>query len=120
MSKYEEMRALSKEASLDPQAGDYWNEMFCPYFLIIKVNPDKSMYVAVPYSKDATRTKYFSEDKVELISYSEFIKQISYSSGDLVTDVDRSEKYLKWAEDISLAYFHNPKNSHIVNYMTSE
>ena len=28
------------KALLNPQPGDYWHEMFCPYFIVVKVKGD--------------------------------------------------------------------------------
>lgn len=32
-----EQQRINLEAMLEPQPGDYWHEMFCPYFLVVQV-----------------------------------------------------------------------------------
>ena len=40
MYDYEAQTILNEQALENPQAGDYWQEMFCPYFLVVKVKGD--------------------------------------------------------------------------------
>jgi len=36
--KTTEIENLNEQALADPQPGDYWQEMFCPYFVVVQVN----------------------------------------------------------------------------------
>lgn len=35
---------VNHESLLDPSPGDYWNEMFCPYFIVVEADKDKDSY----------------------------------------------------------------------------
>lgn len=37
---YEKQKLSNYESLKDPRIGDYWNEMFCPYFLVVDVKGD--------------------------------------------------------------------------------
>lgn len=41
MSKIDERKINNQRGLDDPRIGDYWNEMFCPYFLVVNVKDDK-------------------------------------------------------------------------------
>jgi hypothetical protein len=36
---YTEQQNLNTNAFENPEVGDYWHEMFCPYFIIVKKSP---------------------------------------------------------------------------------
>jgi hypothetical protein len=36
-----DQQELNEQALTDPHPGDYWHEMFCPYFLVVAVNGRK-------------------------------------------------------------------------------
>jgi len=44
---YEAQKKLNQEALDNPKPGDYWNEMFCPYFVVVSVNPKKDQYTVL-------------------------------------------------------------------------
>ena len=35
------------ESLLKPSAGDYWNEMFCPYFIVVEADHDNDNYTVL-------------------------------------------------------------------------
>lgn len=38
---HQAQQTLNEAAMLDPQPGDYWHEMFCPYFMVVQVLGDR-------------------------------------------------------------------------------
>jgi hypothetical protein len=34
-------KEMNTKHRLDPQVGDYWNEMFCPIMVVVAVHPDR-------------------------------------------------------------------------------
>lgn len=41
MFDHKEQDLKNHKALLNPQPGDYWHEMFCPYFIVVNVEGDK-------------------------------------------------------------------------------
>lgn len=41
MYDHKEQELRNHKALLNPQIGDYWQEMFCPYFIIVNIEDDK-------------------------------------------------------------------------------
>lgn len=37
----DDRNTANEDAVANPQPGDYWHEMFCPYFLVVKVDGDE-------------------------------------------------------------------------------
>jgi hypothetical protein len=48
---HQEQQRTNQEAMDNPQPGDYWNEMFCPYFLVVQVKNDEHITVLNCLSK---------------------------------------------------------------------
>lgn len=44
-AKQSERDRITQEAFDNPLPGDYWNEMFCPYFVVLKVNADGTFII---------------------------------------------------------------------------
>lgn len=38
---HQAQKKQNQEAMLDPQPGDYWHEMLCPYFMVVQVRGDR-------------------------------------------------------------------------------
>lgn len=87
----------NQEAIINPKPGDYWHEMFCPYFLVVHVK-DKDITVLscieesennakidVPdgwifdYSKSITVNHEWIKDKVTYKTISGFVADVSNS-----------------------------------------
>lgn len=45
MNRIEEQKKINQEAFDNPKPGHYWQEMFCPYFLVLEVIADNSFWV---------------------------------------------------------------------------
>lgn len=41
MYDHKEQELKNHQSLLNPQVGDYWHEMFCPYFIVVDIEGDK-------------------------------------------------------------------------------
>lgn len=91
---------INKEALDNPQPGDYWSEMFCPYFLILKVIGEK--IVIIDKRKDVDKTHWTWDLKEWKIVDKKHIKQkVTYSTIDgFCADVSRN-KHLEFVNDFN-------------------
>jgi hypothetical protein len=109
------MKPYSKEFNQDavdhPQVGDYWHEMFCPYFLIVDIFGDAyTILCAFPEDKVAKNARIMGKDtwqfdytKHSIVNKSWIKETVSYNSiPGFVADVVRNEKMLgvvaEWRE----------------------
>ena len=103
----EEQKILNQEALDDPQPGDYWNEMFCPYFVVVAVNgPDITVLSCLGGPDSYTRKHEpnakidhnngswsFDYNKSMVVDREWMRKTVKYSTHDgFVADVRRPEK----------------------------
>ena len=99
---------LNKTALENPQPGDYWNEMFCPYFIVVNVNGwDITVLSCMggPKSynrKDEVNAKIDNRDGTWSFDYSKHMvvdrawmeKAVRYERIDgFVADVHRNDKF---------------------------
>lgn len=102
---------LNQEAVDHPQVGDYWHEMFCPYFLVVDVfGDDYTVLCAFPNDADAKMARVMGKDswqfdytKHSVVTKAWIKKHVTYQSiPGFVADVVRSEKMLavvkEWRE----------------------
>ncbi len=95
----------SKEANRrgvdDPQVGDYWHEMFCPYFLVVDVNGDRyTVLCALPNDDVAQMARIMGKDtwqfdysKHSVVTKEWIKKKVSYNSiPGFVADLVNSDK----------------------------
>ena len=103
-----EQNLKNQEALANPQPGDYWNEMFCPYFVVVEVVKDDQYRVLSclggPTSfhrKDELNARVDNKDGTWSFDYSKSMlvdrawieKAVRYEYIDgFVADVWRSEK----------------------------
>ena len=102
------------EALLNPQPGDYWNEMFCPYFVVVNIEGDQYRVLSCmggPASynrKDEINAKIevdnghwaFDYSKSMLVDRAWIEKAARYESIDgFVADVVRNEKTERIAQE---------------------
>jgi hypothetical protein len=104
---HEAQQSLNKQALALPQPGDYWQEMFCPYFLVVAVNPKQDQYTVLScmggpksYSrKEEINARIDNKDNTWSFDYSKHMvvdrawieKAVKYGSIDgFVADVMRS------------------------------
>lgn len=105
--KYKEQTINNQRALDDPRSGDYWNEMFCPYFVVVEVLKDNKFRVLScmggPDSynrKDEINARIDLEDgwgfdysKDMIVDREWIIKAVKYDSIDgFVADVYNTEK----------------------------
>ena len=45
MSRIETQKQINTRAFDDPKVGDYWHEMFCPYFIVLEVIGDGTFWI---------------------------------------------------------------------------
>lgn len=89
------------QAALDnPQVGDYWSEMFCPYFLIVNVEDDKYTVLSALGTDNARVSidnNYWGWDysKAMVVDKNWIEKTVKYDTIDgFVADVSRDSKTL--------------------------
>lgn len=106
---------LKNYRALDnPQPGDYWNEMFCPYFVVVDVKGKNITVLSCLGGPNSYNRKDEPNAKVEVDSghwafdYSKSMvvdrewmeKAVKYGTIDgFVADVSRSEKTIHIAEE---------------------
>lgn len=100
-------KALNQEALDNPQPGDYWNEMLCPYFLVVQVKGNDITVLSClgghknyrPDEKNARidngdGTWSFDPDKYMVVDREWIRNTVKYKNHDgFVADVVRSEKF---------------------------
>lgn len=81
-----------------PVAGDYWHEMFCPYHVVLSVEPMTETLVICDEIVRGKDTFTFDISKTKVITFAEHEKLVRYGSIDgFVADVvpDRVPKYVE-------------------------
>lgn len=112
--KYDERNELNQAAMVDPQPGDYWHEMFCPYFLVVQVKGSEITVLSCLGGPDSFTRKHEKNARREVdihsweFDYSQFMvvdlqwieKAVTYGTiPGFVADVVRgSEKLDKIVE----------------------
>lgn len=101
-SRYTEQQLNNHNALLNPQIGDYWNEMFCPYFLVVDVKGDKFTVLSCMNRPNEPNAKIdyksgagwnFDYSKSMVVTRDWIEKAVRYKSIDgFVADVFNSEK----------------------------
>ena len=95
-------QSTNREAVADPKPGDYWHEMFCPYFLVVAVADQKitvlnclasrGVSARIPVDADHWTFDYNKSIVVDRHWIDNLVKY--ESSNDYVADVVRdNEKY---------------------------
>jgi hypothetical protein len=106
---YEERKVRNQQGLDDPKIGDYWQEMFCPYFLVVDVKGNDitvlSCLGGTFTRKDEPCAKIESKDgwtfdlsKYMVVDRTWMVKAVKYDSIEgFVADVGNSEKTVKIA-----------------------
>ena len=98
---HEKQQLKNFKALTDPQPGDYWQEMFCPYFVVVKVKGDAITVLSCLKHKDEPYAKVENRDGTWSFDYSQSMvvdrawieRKVKYQSIDgFVADVWQSEK----------------------------
>jgi hypothetical protein len=106
---YEQKKLENQESLLNPRIGDYWHEMFCPYFLVVDVKGDDitvlSCLGGIYTRKHELNAKIDTKDgwtfdlsKSMVVNREWMTKAVKYESIEgFVADVSNSEKTVKIA-----------------------
>ena len=107
MSYDHEKQKLQNYQSLDnPRIGDYWNEMFCPYFLVVDVKGDDITVLSCMGGPNSYNRKHepnaridkmdgwcFDYSKSMIVNREWMTRAVKYGTIDgFVADVSNSEK----------------------------
>ena len=110
MSYNPEKQRLDNEYALaNPQPGDYWNEMFCPYFVVVDVKGEAITVLSCLGGPDSYNRKDEPNAKIDMkdswgFDYSKSMvvdrkwmeKAVRYDTiNGFVADVGRSEKTMR-------------------------
>lgn len=89
----------NQEALDNPKPGDYWHEMFCPYFLVVNVkNKDITVLSCIEESKNNARINVsdgwiFDYSKSITVNHEWIKDKVTYKTiSGFVADVSNSEK----------------------------
>jgi hypothetical protein len=106
---YEQKKLENQESLKNPRIGDYWHEMFCPYFLVVDVKGDDitvlSCLGGIYTRKHELNAKIDTKDgwtfdlsKSMVVNREWITKAVKYESIEgFVADVSNSEKTVKIA-----------------------
>lgn len=74
-----EYDAVNEKHCADPQAGDYWHEMFCPYLVVLhRIGNHVIVYQS---RKDAGKDRWtWDTEQPEMMSLDELRKRVTYRS----------------------------------------
>jgi len=112
MYDYKQQKLLNEESLYNPRIGDYWQEMFCPYFLVVDVKEKEITVLSClggpnsfnrkdePCAKIEVDSGHWTFDlsKSMVVDRDWMAKAVKYSSIEgFVADVWNSEKTVKIA-----------------------
>ena len=106
MVNYKDQELANQQALTDPKPGDYWQERFCPYFLVVGVRDDKITVLSCLGGPDSYSRKHelnavvddrdgwhFDYSKSMVVDREWMTKAVKYSTTDqFAADVINSEK----------------------------
>ena len=101
MYNHQEQQTRNQRAITDPKAGDFWHEMFCPYFLVVDVRDDKIgilSCISEPKAKIDNKDGTYSFDysKTQYVDRTFIEKKVTYESiSGFVADVRNSKKSIE-------------------------
>ena len=106
---YEKQKKQNQESLDNPRIGDYWQEMFCPYFLVVDVKNDNITVLSClgglytrkhePNAKIDTKDGWtFDLSKSMVVNREWMSRAVKYDSIEgFVVDVGNSQKTVKIA-----------------------
>ena len=109
---YEKQKRINEESLHNPRIGDYWQEMFCPYFLVVDVKDKDVTVLSCLGGPNSFNRKHELDARIELdkdhwtwdlsrsmvVDRNWILKAVKYDSGEgFVADVINSEKTVKMA-----------------------
>lgn len=63
---YEKQKLQNYESLDNPRIGDYWNEMFCPYFLVVDVKGDDITVLSCLGGSDSINRKHELNARIDM------------------------------------------------------
>lgn len=76
---HEEQEQLNREHVKKPQVGDFWHEMFCPYFLVVEVT--KHGIIVLDKTKPVDEGHYtFDEKQPKVMTLDDLYKAVTYET----------------------------------------
>lgn len=104
--------ALNASAITNPQPGDYWHEMYCPYFLVVRVQGEQYTVLSCLGGPNSHNRKHEVNARIDLedgwtwdltksmvVDREWITKAVKYSTIDgFVADVVRSSRSARMAE----------------------
>lgn len=102
-----ERELANLQALMNPKPGDYWHEMFCPYFIVVNVEGEQYRVLSCLGGPNSFNRKHepnarvdeenghwsFDYSKSMLVNHSWIEKAVTYGNADgFVADVIQSEK----------------------------
>jgi len=109
---HEKQKLINEESLYNPRIGDYWQEMFCPYFLVVDVKDKDITVLSCLGGPNSFNRKHELDARIELhkdhwtwdlsksmvVDRNWIFKAVKYDSGEgFVADVINSEKTVKMA-----------------------
>lgn len=108
---YEKQKLKNYESLDNPRIGDYWNEMFCPYFIVVDVKGDDITVLSCMGGPNSYNRKHepnaridvkdgwtFDYSKSMIVNREWMSRAVKYESIDgFVADVWNTEKTVKIA-----------------------
>lgn len=76
---WDKQQELNRQHLLNPQEGDYWHEMSCPYFIIAAVDEDGVLVFDTTYEVDKGHFS-FRSDKIKYMTREELRKSLTYKT----------------------------------------
>ena len=76
---YNKQQNLNLKHIINPQEGDFWHEMFCPYFYIVAVDIKGvlALYKTIPVGSDHYR---FDENEIKYMTKEELKNSVTYEA----------------------------------------
>lgn len=104
---------LNELALADPMPGDYWQEMFCPYFMVVRVQGDKITVLSALGGQKGSKREHevnarvevdggwtFDPSKAMVVDRQWMTETVKYGTIDgFVADVVRNDKSRAWAAE---------------------
>jgi hypothetical protein len=98
MTRVEEMKVLMRKHRENPEPGDYWHEVYCPYFVVLAVSPTDVLVCQKKIDVDPNHWT-FDIRYTTTMSMSRFRRKLSYSTPSLVdsSPADVLPGHMMWA-----------------------
>lgn len=74
-------KLITQDGYENPVAGDYWHEMFCPYFVVLRSTADDDSVIICDEKKDVDGGWYFDLTKAKEVDWPEYREIVRFRSG---------------------------------------